>query len=158
MTIRYHSPLTAKEQLALGLKVPQPLALADKVRFAELDPLNHVNNKAYVEWFETLRVSYFDNLCAYCYDGMDAPRLVIRSANIHYIREMVMDEDYVATARVTRFRNTSFTIEQQLWSGDLRATLTGVLVTLRPDGSGRYPLPQNLRDVFVSRDGATPEG
>lgn len=158
MDIRFHTPLTAKEQLNFGLDAPQPLALADKVRFAELDPLNHVNNKAYIEWFETLRVSYFDNLCAFCYDGIEAPRLVIRSANIHYVREMVMGEVYVTTARVSGFRNTSFTIEQQLWSGDLRATLTGVMVTLRSDGSGRYPLPQTLREVFIKRDGATPEG
>jgi len=158
MDIRFHTPLTAQEQLDFGLDSPQPLALADKVRFAELDPLNHVNNKAYMEWFETLRVTYFDQLCASYYDGMEPPRLVIRNATIHYIREMVMGETYVATARVTGFRNTSFSIEQQLWSGDLRATLTGVLVMLRPDGSERYPLPQALRDVFVSRDGATPEG
>lgn len=157
MDIRFHTPLTAQEQRAFGIDTPQPLALADKVRFAELDPLNHVNNKAYVEWFETLRVTYFDTLCAQCYAGMDAPRLVIRSANIHYIREMVMDEVYVTTARVSGFRNTSFTIQQQLWSGDLRATLTGVMVMLCPDGTGRYPLPQSLRDLFVERDGATPE-
>ncbi|MCA9160677.1 MAG: hypothetical protein KDA72_20240, partial [Planctomycetales bacterium] len=67
-------------------------------------------------------------------------------------------EDYVATARVIAFRTNSYTMEQQLWAGDLRATLTGVMVTLLPDGSGRQPIPEALRRVFVERDGATPEG
>ena len=58
MSMRYHTPLTAEEQLAAGLPAPRTLALADRVRYAELDPLNHVNNKSYFTWFETLRVEY----------------------------------------------------------------------------------------------------
>jgi acyl-CoA thioester hydrolase len=154
MTLRYHTPLSPDEQRANGLPDPQPLALADRVRFSELDPLQHVNNKAYVEWFETLRVSYFDLLCASHFDNGFPPRLVIRNANIHYVREMLADEDYIVTARVTEFRSSSFVMEQQLWSGDLRATLTAVMVLMRPDGSGKYPLPAGLCTVFETRDGA----
>lgn len=154
MTLRYHTPLSSDDQRANGLLEPQPLAIADRVRFAELDPLQHVNNKAYIEWFETLRVRYFDVLCAsYFADGLP-PRLVIRNANAHYVREMVADEDYIFTARVTEFRNTSFVMEQQLWAGDLRATLTAVMVVMLPDGSGKYPIPDKLRAVFETRDGA----
>lgn len=157
MEPRYHTPLTPEEQRAFGLPEPQPLAIADRVRFAELDTLNHVNNKAYMEWFETLRVEYFDRFCAPFYDGPARPRVVLRNASIRYLREMVAGESYVATARVGAFRTHSFTFEQQLWAGDLRATLTGVMVTLRPDGSGRQPLPDDLRDRFVARDGARAE-
>lgn len=154
MQLRYHVPLSAEEQIAQGLPEPQPLAIANKVRYAELDPLNHVNNKAYSEWFETLRVAYFDRVCWPFYAGQPEPRVVIRNANLHYIREMVRDEDYIATARVTEFRNSSFVMDQQLWSGDMRARLTAVMVTLLPDGSGKYPLPPELRDVFEKQDGA----
>ena len=154
MTLRYHTPLSPEEQRANGLPVPQPLALGDRVRFAELDPLQHVNNKAYVEWFETLRVSYFDRLCASYFPDDLPPRLVIRNANIHYVREMIADEDYIVTARVTEFRSSSFVMEQQLWAGDLRATLTAVMVLLLPDGSGKYLLPADLRAEFETRDGA----
>lgn len=157
MSLRYHTPLSPAEQIAFGIAAPQPLALADRVRFAELDTLNHVNNKAYMEWFETLRVAYHDRLCAPFYAGLPRPRTVLRHATIRYVREMVAGEDYVATARVTAFRNASYSMEQQLWSGDLRATLSGVMVTLVPDGSGRQPLPADLRREFVARDGATDE-
>lgn len=155
MTLRYHTPLSPSEQTAFGIATPQTLALADRVRYAELDILRHVNNKSYMGWFETLRVAHFDNLCARHFNDGPEPRLVVRNANMHFIREMVMGEDYVATARVTAFRNTSYTLEQQLWAGDLRATLTAVMVLLDPTGSNRLPLPQSLRDQFTHSEGAT---
>jgi len=159
MELRYHTPLTPEEQLAHGLAAPQPLAIADRVRYAELDVLNHVNNKSYMTWFETLRVAYFERLCAPLYETeIEQPRTVLRNADVHFIREMVENEDYIATARVTAFRRTSYTIEQQLWSGDLRATMTGVMVMLDPKGPGRLPLPDSLRDLFRTRDGARAEG
>lgn len=155
MTLRYHTPLSPTEQTALGIAVPQTLALADRVRYAELDILQHVNNKSYMGWFETLRVAHFDRFCARHFDDGVRPRLVLRNANIHFIREMVMGEDYVATARVTAFRNTSYTLEQQLWAGDLRATLTAVMVLLDPAGTGRLPLPQSFRQQARQDEGAT---
>lgn len=160
MDMPFHTALTPQQQSAFGLAKPQPLAMADKVRFAELDVLHHVNNKAYMTWFETLRVAYGDLFSLALYpDGMPRPRVVIRSGEVRYVEEMVMGEVYVTTAGVTAFRNTSYSMHQELWSaGRLRATFDCVIVTLRPDGSGRYPLPDDLRAHFVNVDGAVFEG
>lgn len=154
MELKYLTPLTEQEQLALGLDQAKPLALADRVRFSELDILRHVNNKAYLGWFETARVSYFDMFCAQHFEGMAPPRNVLRNANVHYVQEMVLDEPYVTTARVTGFRNTSYVMEQQIWSGTLRATLEAVMVLRTPDGSAGYPLPDSLKQQFIAQDGA----
>ena len=155
MTVPYHTPLTPDQQRAFGLSEPQTLAIADRVRFAELDVLKHVNNKAYMTWFETLRVEYFRLFASACY-APDAPqpRTVIGQGTVRYLKEMLMGEDYVVTCQVKAFRKTSYTMEQQLWAGDLRATFSCVLVTLYPDGSGRYPLPEALRQRFITEDGA----
>lgn len=148
MDMRFHTPLTAKEQLAHGMTSPQTLALADKVRYAELDPLNHVNNKAYVGWFETLRVEHFYLFCRPLYADLPQPRAVLRSADIRFVKEMHIGDTYIATANVTAFRNTSYTVEQQIWSNGLCATLSGVMVMLHPNGEGRYPLPPALTDFL----------
>ncbi len=159
MDIRFHTALTPQEQLAQGLAEPQPLALADKVRYSELDVLNHVNNKAYMSWFETLRVAYFDLFCTYHFANGRHPRTVLRSAEIHYRQEMLVDEIYVATARVTAFRTTSYSMEQQIWSGGhLRCIMKGVMVLRTPDGTTGMSIPDGLKAAFITRDGAQPEG
>jgi acyl-CoA thioester hydrolase len=157
MSIPFLTPLTAPQQLEFGLETPQPLAMADRVRFSELDILNHVNNKAYLGWFETLRVAYFDRFCAAHFRGMAPPRNVLRNANVHYVKEMVLDEAYVTTARVISLRRSSYVMEQQIWSGDLRAVLQAVMVLRTPDGSAGYPIPESLRRHFAEADGAVEE-
>ena len=58
MALVYNTPLSAAQQAVAGIDPVQPLAMADRVRFSELDVLNHVNNAVYMEWFERLRVRY----------------------------------------------------------------------------------------------------
>lgn len=157
MTLLYHTPLSPEDQSKLGITPPAPLAMADKVRFSELDVLNHVNNAVYMHWFERLRIKYTQDwgLSRYMGAGTD-PRIVIRSGQIHYRQEMRMDEDYVVTCGCTGFRTTSFSLAQMLWSGGtLRATFDCVLVLLNPDGTGRYEIPAPVRKRFEAVDGAT---
>lgn len=157
MQFPYHTPLNADQQARLGIDPPQPLAMADQVRFSELDVLNHVNNAVYMEWFERLRIRYTQDWGISRYDGgADNPRIVIRSGTIHYRQEMRMDESYVATCGCTAFRNTSFTLVQQLWAGgSLRATFDCVMVLLTQDATGRFPIPDEVRARFIDIDGAT---
>ncbi len=80
--IPYLTPLSPDQQRAIGVTEPWPLALADRVRFAELDPLNHVNNVAYLIWFETARVTYFKRVGISTYaDNAVEPRIVSRRGN-----------------------------------------------------------------------------
>lgn len=159
MTLAYLIPLSPEEQLAQGLAAPQPMALADQVRFSEIDMLHHVNNKAYFDWFEATRVQYSTHLANRHFDSNDLPRVVIRNASVRYVKEILPGESYVTTARVKTFRNTSYLMEQQVWAGgELRATLDVVLVLRTQDGAAGYPIPDSLKKQFMELDGATPEG
>lgn len=159
MTLPFHTPLSAAQQTDLGIDPPQPLAMADQVRFSELDVLNHVNNARYMEWFERLRIRYMQDWGISTYDHGTDPRIVIRSGNIHYRQEMRMDETYVTTCACSAYRTTSFSLRQQLWSrGTLRATFDCVVVLLLPDGSARFPIPAPVRARFGLSDQAILEG
>ncbi|NNK17367.1 MAG: acyl-CoA thioesterase [Sulfitobacter sp.] len=160
MTLVYHTPLSAAQQAVAGIDPVQPLAMADKVRFSELDVLNHVNNAVYMEWFERLRIRYCQDWGISDYSKeQDNPRIVIRSGTIHYRQEMRMDEDYIVTCACTAFRTSSYSLAQQLWSGGiLRATFDCVMVHLEPDGSAKRPLSETLRARFLSVDRAEQEG
>lgn len=158
MTLTYHTPLPPQTQTAYGLTPPQPLAMADRVRFSEIDALNHVNNVAYMSWFERMRIRYMQDWGISAYNRADDPRIVIRSGAIHYRQEMVLDEDYIATCGCTAWRNSSFSLKQQVWSGGtLRTTFDCVIVLLQPDGSGKYAIPEAVKKRFAEVDGAKEE-
>ncbi|WP_282095448.1 acyl-CoA thioesterase [Epibacterium ulvae] len=158
MTLQYHTPLSAETQLAAGISQPQTLAMADRVRFSELDILQHVNNKAYLDWFEVSRVAYFNRFCAPHFEGKAPPRNVLRNANVHYVKEMTLGETYIATSHVISFRRTSYVLEQQIWAGDLRCRMTGVMVLRTPDGGSGYPFPDSLTNYWTKSEGACFEG
>lgn len=142
------TPLSAQQQLAFGLPEPRPFAIADQVRFGEIDLLGHVNNVVYMGWFETLRTRYVMDLGLTSYNQAVDPRIVIRSAEIRYVKEVLRDEIYVVTARPVAYRRTSYTIAQEIWSGDLRARFSCVIVTLEPDGSARRALAPEFIDAI----------
>ena len=99
--IPFLTPLDPDQQRAFGLPDPWPLALADRVRFAELDPLNHVNNVAYLIWFEGARVTYFKHVGLSTYDKAEVePRIVIRRGEIDWLQEMRADETYVVVKSI----------------------------------------------------------
>ena len=155
MTLSYLSPLSAEDQLALGLDHAQPMAIADRVRHTEIDILNHVNNRAYLDWGERLRVLYFDHLVWPVLGDVPRPRTVVHSLSVRFVEEILPGADYVATARISAFRNSSYTMDQQVWSGGrLRARMEVVMVMLAPEGVGKVDLPEELRAVLVQRDGA----
>ncbi|MBV2361162.1 thioesterase family protein [Thalassococcus sp. CAU 1522] len=154
----YHTPLSPDQQRAFGVADPQPLAMADRVRFGELDLLGHVNNAIYMRWFESLRVRYFQDWGISTYrDHASEPRIVIRRGEIDYLAEVRMDQAFVCTAATRRFRTSSFTMWQELWvEGRLSATMASVIVLLSPDGSGRMPIPDAVLHRMRAVDKAAP--
>lgn len=153
MDLPYLSPLTAKQQAQFGLSETWPLALADRVRFAEIDRQNHANNAAYMTWFETARLQYFQDW------GMlngrpDDPHFVLRRAEIDYLEALRLGDDYVTTVACKSFRTSSFTLGCELWAnGRLAARFSGVIVLLAPDG-GKKAIPDTVRHRFETVDGA----
>lgn len=153
MTLRYHTPLTAEEQVAAGLPAPWPFAIADRVRWGELDQLGHVNNAAYMVWFETARIRYFVERGVV---GPEAPHVtVIRRGEIDWLAEMRGEPDYVVAMRCAEVRRTSFTLDCALWSGGVcTARFRGVIVLIAADRSGKVTLPDALRRHFIEVEGA----
>ena len=156
MSKRFLTQLTEEDQVLLGVSRPAPFAFADKVRFAELDPLNHVNNVAYQIWFETARVQYFTawGLSNYRHDGTE-PLLVIRRGETDYLKEMKQGEEYVVTCRTIAYRKTSFTIQNEIWSNGRCCTVYhGVVVLLDPATNEKMPLPDEFKKKITKIDGA----
>ncbi len=147
------TPLFADELRSAGIPEPWTFGMADRVRFAELDVLNHVNNVEYLRWYETLRVLYLEHYGAYQEAGPD-PKFVIKTLGLDCVAEIKRGASYINVARTVEMRNTSFAMEYATYvDGRMTTTGTAVVVVLNQDNSKR-PLTDALRATFTARDGA----
>ncbi len=148
------TPLGPDELRDAGIPAPWAFGMADRVRFHELDGLNHVNNAMYLSWFETLRVHYCSDYGLTQYRPED-PMLILKSVTCEYHAPMFLSDPYIVTARCQSFRRTSFVKEYAVWSGGgLKTTGTAVIVMTEQDGTTKWPLPDQIKSVFQARDGA----
>ncbi len=150
------TPLNTDALRQVGVPAPWCFGMADRVRFSELDALNHVNHTAYLRWFESLRLLYCRDYGISDYSET-APQLVLKAVGAQYHAPMFLSEDYIATARTVRFRTTSFEMDYAVFAPDLRVVGTALVVLLTSDGRGRFPLTEAMKSAFMQRDGATAE-
>lgn len=155
MLLPFHTPLSPADQRRAGLPHTASMAVVDQVHHDELDALMHVNNVRYMVWFERLRIAFMERYGIGTIGDPASPRIVIRSGEIRYHAEMLRGEIYVTTCHCTAFRNTSLTLQQEIWSdGTLRASFTCIMVLLDQDGSTRAPIPTEIKTALIY-DGAT---
>ncbi len=153
MDLPFLTPLGADDLRAAGIEAPWTFGVADKVRFGEIDALGHVNNVAYLRWYETLRVEYLQHHQLYEHAGADA-KYVVKTVSADYHAEVKWGARYINLARTVQMRNTSFSMEYAtIVEGQVTTTGTAVVVLLNPDNSKR-PLPDRLRAVLIDADGA----
>ena len=150
---QFLTPLDGPALRAAGLPEPWSFGMADRVRFGELDVLNHVNNVVYLRWYETLRVLYLEDYGIY-EDAGPNPKFVVKTVGLDYKAEVHRGASYINVARTVEMRNTSFSMEYATFvDGQITTTGTAVIVVLNDDNTKR-PLTDTLRQTFTSRDGA----
>ena len=88
----------------------------DRVRFYELDALNHVNNVVFLRWFETIRVAYFQDYGFSNY-GPDDAMLVVRRATADFLAPAFQNDEYILAARTRVIKPSSFVMEYAVTSG-----------------------------------------
>ncbi len=132
---------------------------ADRVRFGELDALNHVNNAVYLRWFENIRVSYVQDYGLTSYGAPGDPQLVVRRVTADYFAPVLQNAEYVLTAKTVLVKPSSFVMEYGLFvEGRRVASGEAVGVSLTNDGAARQPHKPEAIRAMVDRDGALTEG
>ena len=153
-------PLDVPDLRAAGVPEPFAFGQADRVRFHELDALDHVNNATYLSWFENVRIAYLRAYGLGDYAAAGArPALILKRVGVEYHAPLHLEDVYVVAARTRAYRRTSWTMEYRVHSGGCHAT-TGeaVIVLMEPGYRARKPLPDAWIAAFRDRDGAVPEG
>ncbi len=111
-----------------------PYRLSDNVRFADLDPNQHVNNAVYATYFETGRVTLMKDRSF----GLMPPGLawIMVRLDIHFRAEL----RWPGTIEMTKFGRTSVTFDQVVFS-EGRCVASAQSVTVLIDESTRKPTP-----------------
>ncbi|SFJ59796.1 acyl-CoA thioesterase [Jannaschia pohangensis] len=157
MTFPLLTPLDTPTLRTAGVPAPFAFGQADRVKFHELDVLDHVNNARYLSWFETFRIAYLRAYGISDYAKSEGrPVLVLKSVAVDFKAPLHLEDVYIVTGRTRAYRRTSWTMDYAVYSdGTLCATSQAVIVLMEDDFVTRRPLPQSYIDVFRDRDGAT---
>jgi acyl-CoA thioester hydrolase len=92
-----------------------PYRLSDNVRFADLDPNQHVNNAVYATYFETGRVTLMkDRSYGLMPDGVT---WIIVKLDMHFRAELRWPGTIELGLGVVKFGRTSVTFDQVVFSG-----------------------------------------
>ena len=115
-----------------------PYRLSDNVRFADLDPNQHVNNAVYATYFETGRVTLMKDR-AYGLMPEGLAWIMVR-LDIHFRAELRWPNLIELGLGVARFGRTSVTFDQVVFSGG-KCIASAQAVTVLIDEKTRKPTP-----------------
>ena len=115
-----------------------PYRLSDNVRFADLDPNQHVNNAVYASYFETGRVTLMkDRSHGLTPEGLSW--MMVR-LDMHFRAELRWPNEIEMGLGLVKFGRTSVTFDQVVFSQG-RCVASAQSVTVLIDEATRKPTP-----------------
>ena len=92
---------------------------AIQIRFTDLDPLGHVSNSVYMQYFDMGRIDFFSSLAAV---EESLPHNVVASVHIDMLREIRLADQVHVETWCTEIGNKSMKVEQHIFANDICAT------------------------------------
>jgi acyl-CoA thioester hydrolase len=131
--------VNAPERLDLTPRLEDfPYRLTDNVRFADLDPNQHVNNAVYATYFETGRVTLMkDRAYGLTPDGLG---WVMVRLDMHFRAELRWPGTIEMGLGLVKFGRTSVTFDQVVFS-EGRCIASAQSVSVLIDEAARKPVP-----------------
>ncbi len=141
---------------AFGVEPGWGLGIRHRVRWSEVDPFGHANHAAYLEWFEEARNRYLE---AVGLPPLSAatPGPVLMRLEVEYLKPLRYGDEALVTARTVAVRRTSLRMEYGVWRSGLAARCTAAFVLVVNATGERVPIPPDVRQAIVGRDGAAEE-
>jgi acyl-CoA thioester hydrolase len=118
------------------------------VRFGDLDAMRHLNNVAFLRYFETARINFVRELWPgrSPLDGEAADGLIFAECHIHYRSPVFLDEEVAVGCWVGELRRSSFRVDFEMHVDERRvADGYGWLVGFDFERQRARPLDDDLR-------------
>jgi len=139
--------VTQAEAPPLSSKQAYRYWIDERVRFADLDILGHVNNKAFLTYAESARAAFLIE------KGLFAPQAprqnVVARVEIDYRRELHYPNELRVGLSVPRIGTKSFVLAQGIFCGELCvATVTSTLVRIDTASRQTVALDEEERAIL----------
>jgi acyl-CoA thioester hydrolase len=124
-----------------------------EVRYGDLDPQGHVNNAAYLTYFEQARIQYIKHLLLWKSADFIDIGIILADAHVTFKAPVLFGQHVQVGVRVTRLGNKSLTMEYILEDQDTRqllATASTTLVTYEYHTNQTIPIPDDWRSAMVA--------
>ncbi|MCW2601623.1 MAG: acyl-CoA thioester hydrolase [Frankiales bacterium] len=126
--------------------MPLSQTIPVQVRFADLDPLNHVNNVAFFSLMETARVEFLRGQAKSLFGHM-----VIAHSECDYLNEIRGGTRTVdVTISIEKVGNTSFTVLHELLVGDVVVGRGRTVQVALDDQRKPRPLTDDERTLLLA--------
>ncbi|MEX0607234.1 MAG: acyl-CoA thioesterase [Halofilum sp. (in: g-proteobacteria)] len=120
------------ERQALADSATHTLWRQDIIRFADLDILGHVNNVAYMVFFETGRVAFLEQLGRPPADREHGPVFVLAHVAADYLAELYYPGTVEIGTALRRVGSSSFHLGHGIFhEGECKAIATSVIVQVQ---------------------------
>jgi acyl-CoA thioester hydrolase len=125
--------------------------IRESIRFADLDPLAHVNNIAFATYYESARVRFFsDN--GFPVDDKEIFWMAVK-ISIEFKAQMNWPGHVDIGTSVVRMGRTSMVIGGALFvDGSCTSTSECIMVCVDPETSRPTEIPDSLRQRFLARE------
>lgn len=130
-----------------------PYSVEVPPRYADLDPMGHINNVAIASMFETGRVNFHHQLDAHPREM--GVRWLVAAVSINYLQEMHMPQPILIASGLRRIGNTSWTLNAAAFQdGECCATCETVMVSQGAEMRGQIgeQLRARMAPFFVKAE------
>lgn len=126
-----------------------PVVTTDiQIRFTDLDPLQHVSNSVYMQYFDMGRMAFFKNIME---KSGSCPANVVASIHIELLKEIHLTDSVYVKTWCSEKGNKSMKVEQHIFANDVCVT-KGSLVLVGFDNRERktIALPESWQPSQLS--------
>ncbi len=127
-----------------------PHTVEIQARFADVDPLWHLNNVRIVELYQEARISF--NLALWGRSTLDArsSRLLVARQSIDYVGEVQWPGTVSIGVGVSRTGNASYSIGLAMFQNDKCVGVSDAVLVYATE-QGPAPMPEHMRQVLATK-------
>lgn len=133
-----------------------PVRTELKVQWGDMDAAQHVNNLAYLKWFETARIDYFNHLGQDVVYNDEKPGFILAKQDVKYLFPVTYPDKVLVALKVTDVMEDRFNMHCKIFSlrhHRLVAIANGLIVSYDYHQATKVPIPEEVKErIFKLED------